>query len=45
MSLLRSDLARNFFIGFVLGALAISMQTSPDWWLGAMPDAVAKVLR
>lgn len=45
MALFTSDLARNFAIGFVLGALAISFQMAPDMWLNAMPDAVAGVLR
>ena len=45
MSLLTSDLAKNFAIGFVVGALAISFQMAPDMWLNVIPDAVAKVLR
>ena len=45
MALFTSDLARNFAIGFVLGALAISFQMAPDMWLNAMPDAVVGVLR
>jgi hypothetical protein len=44
MSLLTSDLARNFAIGFLLGALAVSFQLAPDMWLNAVPDAVAEVL-
>ena len=39
-----SDLARNFAIGFVLGALAISFQQAPDMWLTVVPEAMAKIL-
>lgn len=45
MSLLKSDLVRNFTIGFLLGAMAVSFQVAPDMWLDAAPDAVASVLR
>lgn len=45
MSMLKSDLMRNFTIGFLLGALAVSFQVAPDMWTGAVPDAVAAVLR
>lgn len=45
MSLFTSDLARNFAIGFLLGALAVSVQVAPEMWLEAVPNAVAQVLK
>lgn len=41
MDFLKSDLARNFGIGFVLGTLIVIFQISPDF----LPDAVAATLR
>lgn len=45
MSLFTPDLARNFALGFLLGALAVSFQLAPGMWLNVVPDAVAGVLR
>lgn len=45
MSLLKSDLMRNFAIGFLLGAMVVTFQGAPAMWLEAAPDAVANVLR
>lgn len=44
MSLFSPDLVRNFAIGFVLGALAVSFQLAPDMWQEVVPNAVAQVL-
>lgn len=40
MDLLRSDLARNFGIGFVVGALIVMFQVNPDF----LPAALAATL-
>ncbi len=45
MSLFTSDLARNFAIGFLLGAMAVSFQVAPEMWLETVPNAVAQVLK
>lgn len=44
MSLFTPDLARNFAIGFMLGAVAVSFQLVPDMWQEVMPSAIAQVL-
>ncbi|MEP5937765.1 MAG: hypothetical protein ABJ239_05520 [Erythrobacter sp.] len=31
MSLFKSDLSRNFGIGFLLGAVLVVMSAAPDW--------------
>lgn len=40
MDFLKSDLARNFGIGFVVGALIVVFQVNPDF----LPAAVAATL-
>lgn len=40
MSFLKSDLSRNFAIGFVIGALIVAFQLSPEA-LTSIPQAVA----
>jgi hypothetical protein len=45
MGLFKSDLYRNFAIGFLLGAVAVSFQAAPELWQDIAPAAVAQVLR
>lgn len=45
MSLLKSDLTRNFALGFFLGGLIVAFQISPDLGLQLVPEAVAAVIR
>jgi hypothetical protein len=45
MGLFKSDLYRNFAIGFLLGAVAVSFQVAPELWQDIAPAAVAQVLR
>ncbi|NMW32527.1 hypothetical protein HKD42_10685 [Altererythrobacter sp. RZ02] len=45
MSLLKSDLTRNFALGFVLGGLIVAFQISPDLGSQLVPEAVAAVIR
>ena len=40
MSFLKSDLSRNFVIGFAIGALIVEFQLSPEA-LTSIPQAVA----
>ena len=40
MALLKSDLSRNFAIGFLIGAAIVGIQLSPDQ-LTAIPQALA----
>lgn len=44
MKFLSSDLSRNFAIGFVLGALIVAFQISPDLGSQIVPEAVAATL-
>lgn len=44
MPLFTSSLARNFAIGFVLGAFAVTFQLAPDMLLETVPNAVAQVI-
>ena len=45
MSILKSDLSRNFAIGFFLGGLIVAFQISPDLGAQLVPEAVAAVVR
>ena len=45
MSFFKSDLARNFAIGFVVGAFIVAFQISPDLGSQLIPDAVAATIR
>lgn len=40
MSLLKSDISRNFAIGFLIGAAIVGIQLGPDQ-LTAIPQALA----
>ncbi|MXP31039.1 hypothetical protein [Parerythrobacter jejuensis] len=44
MRLFKADLYRNFAIGFVIGALVIGVQMSPEE-LSAIPQAMAATVR
>ena len=45
MNLLKSDLPRNFAIGFVVGALIVAFQISPDLATQLVPEAFAGTIR
>ena len=45
MQFLKSDLSRNFAIGFFLGALIVAFQISPDLGSQLLPEAVAATIR
>ncbi|MXP47790.1 hypothetical protein GRI43_10390 [Altererythrobacter luteolus] len=45
MSFFKSDLARNFAIGFAVGAFFVAFQISPDLGSQLIPDAVAATVR
>ena len=45
MKLLRSDLARNFSIGFLVGSLIVLGQIGPDLWRQIVPEAIAATPR
>lgn len=45
MSFLKSDLSRNFAIGFVVGGLIVAFQISPDLGADIIPQALAGVIR
>jgi len=44
MSILKSDLSRNFAIGFFVGTLIVAFQISPDLGAGLLPEAVAATI-
>ena len=41
MGLFKSDLYRNFAIGFVLGASVVAASAAPDWQAEFAPEAQA----
>ena len=41
MGLFKSDLTRNFAIGFILGASAVVASAAPDWRAEFAPEAFA----
>ena len=41
MAFLKSDLARMFSIGFLIGSLIVAAQTGPELWNEVIPQAVA----
>ncbi|GEM_PF-3883938 len=45
MKLLRSDLARNFSIGFLAGSLIVLGVMAPDLLTQIVPEAAAATLR
>lgn len=45
MAFLKSDIARNFAIGFLIGGLIVFAQTGPDMWAEIVPQAVAATRR
>ena len=45
MSFLKSDLTRNFAIGFAAGALMLLFQIGPDMAQAALPEAAAQTTR
>ena len=45
MKLFKTDLFRNFAIGFVAGAILVVLQTGPDIVGAIVPQAEAAVLR
>ena len=45
MNFLKSDLSRNFAIGFVIGALLVVFQLNPDVANQLVPDAIAANVR
>ncbi|MGB7407905.1 MAG: hypothetical protein WA908_05320 [Pontixanthobacter sp.] len=45
MKLLKSDLSRNFAIGFIAGALIIVFQVNPDIAQQIVPEAMAGTVR
>jgi len=45
MNFLKSDLARQFGIGFVIGILIVAFQISPDLGSQLLPEAVAMTVR
>ncbi|MFZ1741839.1 MAG: hypothetical protein WAT93_03240 [Pontixanthobacter sp.] len=42
---MKSDIYRNFAIGFVAGALIVALQINPDFASQIMPDAIAATVR
>ncbi|MGB3737894.1 MAG: hypothetical protein WA948_00920 [Pontixanthobacter sp.] len=45
MKLLKSDLSRNFAIGFVAGALIVLFQFDPGFADSIIPQAIAGTIR
>lgn len=41
MGLFKPDLYRNFAIGFLIGAIAVGVQSAPDWQAEFAPEAYA----
>lgn len=44
MSFLKSDLSRSFAIGFIVGALIVAFQISPDLGNQLVPGVVAATI-
>ncbi len=45
MTFLKSDLARNFGIGFIVGTFIVAFQISPDLGSQLIPEVVAATIR
>jgi hypothetical protein len=45
MKILKTDLARNFAIGFLIGGLIVVAQMGPDLWQNVVPAAQAATFR
>jgi len=45
MTFIKSDLARNFGIGFIVGAMIVVFQVSPDLGSALLPEAFAATIR
>ncbi|WP_202392103.1 hypothetical protein [Pontixanthobacter gangjinensis] len=45
MNFLKSDLSRNFAIGFAVGTLIVVFQLNPDIASQLVPDAIAATVR
>ena len=44
MRLFKSDLYRNFAIGFAIGAMIVGVQAGPELWNQVVPQAQAHTL-
>ena len=44
MRLFKSDLYRNFAIGFVAGAMIVGVQAGPEFWNQIVPQAQAQTV-
>ncbi len=44
MSIFNTDTARNIAIGFILGAIALTVQSGPELWSPLVPEAAAAII-